>query len=75
MRWLHEPGTREAVQSFIHVEPMTTDQIAAMRDYLCRWIGSAECHDRLRDSAEKLATRGAIEAWVNAAAELGIDPI
>ena len=80
--WMHETSgaLRPAVEAFLLDEPMTEEQIAAMRAYLRQWIaGDWVCDrqelDRLRASVDGLTTRRAISDWIDFAVEEGIDPL
>jgi hypothetical protein len=70
---------RPAVEAYLHGEPMTFAQVAAMRAYLRQWIGApvwaGDGIDELRRSVDGLGSRFAIADWLNQAERLGIDPL
>lgn len=79
--WMHETSgvLRPAVEAYLLDQPMTDDQVAAMRAYLRQWI-AGDWHDdgaldRLRASIDGLTTRKAIHDWILAAVDEGIDPL
>jgi hypothetical protein len=59
---------------------MSGADLAVMRAYLKQWIkppvweGGAAV-DRLRAEVDNLATRAAVAEWLDAAEDLGIDPL
>ena len=79
--WMHETSgvLRPAVEAYLHDEPMTPRQIAAMRAYLRQWIAApgwrGEEVERLRGRIDFLVSRGAIDLWLADASEYGIDPL
>ena len=77
--WMHETSgvLRPAVEAYLHDEPMTDAQIAAMRAYLRRWIEAPHWAGAalLRRDVVGLTSRAAISAWLNRAERLGIDPL
>lgn len=68
---------RPAVEAYLHGEPLTPEQIAAMRAYLRQWIFAGwPCDvEELRAGIDGLTCRTAITAWLNRAEQLGIDPL
>jgi hypothetical protein len=79
--WMHETTgvLRPAVEAYLHHRQMTAAQIAAMRAYLRQWI-SAPCWRgddvaQLRERIDALTTMKTIAAWLDDAADLGIDPL
>lgn len=71
---------RPAVEAYLHGEPMTASQVAAMRAYLRQWIdaphwGGGDDLEELRNGIDALGSRFAIADWLNRAEQLGIDPL
>ena len=79
--WMHETSgaLRPAIVAYLSGRPMTADHVATMRAYLRQWIYAPAWRGagigELRERIEALTTRGAIEAWLDDAADLGIDPL
>jgi hypothetical protein len=79
--WMHETSgvLRPAVEAYLGDRPMTGEQIAAMRAYLRQWIFSSVWVGadiaKLRSRIDGLQSRAAIEAWLDEAEPLGIDPL
>jgi hypothetical protein len=77
--WMNETSgvLRPAVEAYLLGEPMSEEEIAAMRAYLRQWIagffgaGAADLAGRV----DKLTSRAAIEDWLDDATEIGIDPL
>jgi len=70
---------RPAVEAYLHGEPLTAAQVAAIRAYLRQWIGApvwrGEGVDELRAGIDGLGSRFAIADWLARAEQLGIDPL
>ena len=79
--WMHETTgvLRPAIEAYLRNEPMTDNQIVAMRAYLRQWIESAywrgEAVDQLRRDISGLTSRKEIHAWLDLADQIGIDPL
>jgi hypothetical protein len=83
--WQNETSgvLRPAVEAFLTGAKMTPEQIAAMRAYLRQWImapawdrcGGAAVLADLRGGIDALTSRDAIDAWLDHAEEIGIDPL
>lgn len=79
--WMHETSgvLRPAVEAYLGGEPMTPEHIAAMRAYLRQWIAAPAWIGphiaELRAAIDGLTDRAAIERWLDAAIEAGIDPL
>jgi hypothetical protein len=79
--WMHEASgvLRPAVEAYLHAEPLTDAQIAALRAYLRQWIASPKWRGpqigRLRADIDRLMSREAIEQWLDDALDEGIDPL
>jgi hypothetical protein len=80
--WMYETsGTlRPAVEAYLYNRPMTTGQITKMRQYLAQWINAPVWSDgpdidHLREGIDGLTTREAIRDWLDAAEDVGIDPL
>ncbi len=79
--WLHETSgvLRPAVEAYLRNEPMTAIQIAAMRAYLRQWVEASVWRGPgvgdLRKCVDTLTSRKAIDDWLHAALDLGIDPL
>jgi len=69
-----------AIEAYLQHRLMTDEQIAAMRAYLRQWImagdwlGGADI-DELRAGLDGLTSRAALDRWLDAALDLGIDPL
>jgi hypothetical protein len=79
--WMHETSgaLRPAITAYLEGEPLTDGQIAVIRHYLAQWI-YAPAFDgqgvgRLRDTLGGLKSRQAIQAWLDEALDMGIDPL
>jgi hypothetical protein len=72
---------RPAVEAYLKGEVLTPGHIAALRAYLRQWIDSPvwmsgdDEVDQLRCGIDALNSRAAIDLWLSAAAEIGIDPL
>jgi hypothetical protein len=79
--WMNETGgvVRPAVRAYLHGEPMTPAQVAAMRAYLIQWIAApgwaGPIIDTLRAEAGRIATRADIDRWLDRAGDQNIDPL
>lgn len=88
--WIYETSgvLRPVIRAYLNDDPMTGEQIAAMRAYLRQWIGAdvwdknpyARDCDRewlaeLRAEIDGLTSREAIKAWLEKASVGGIDPL
>jgi hypothetical protein len=78
--WMYETSgvLRPAVFAYIDREPMTPEQVAAMRAYLRQWIAAPAWIgrvDALRAAVDSLTSREAIEDWLDRAMAIGIDPL
>jgi len=79
--WMYETtgALRPAVEAYLNGEQMTGEQIAAMRAYLRQWIADTAwtgmAVTNLREAIDRLDSRGAINAWLELADQIGIDPL
>lgn len=79
--WMHETTgvLRPAVEAYLRNEPMSQEQIAAMRAYLRQWINAPDWSGptvhSLRATIDDLTSREAISEWLAAAAKEWIDPL
>jgi hypothetical protein len=79
--WMHETSgvLRPAIEAYLHNRPMTAEQIAAMRSYLCQWIAADAWMGpevgELRAGIDGLVSQTAIRQWLGKAEEAGIDPL
>lgn len=79
--WMHETTgvLRPAIEAYLRHEPMSSEQIAAMRAYLRQWINAAAWRgpaiDELRAWIDRLDSREAIRDWLSMANDLWIDPL
>ena len=79
--WMFETSgvLRPAVEAYLRHEPMTPEQIAAMRAYLRQWIAAPAWEgpvvNALRSSIDELHTRADLHNWLDQAFEEGIDPL
>jgi len=69
-----------AIEAYLNSEPMTPDQIAAMRAYLRQWVNApgwvgGVALDNLRAGVDQLTSVEMIRAWVALAEQIGIDPL
>lgn len=88
--WMHEQSgaLRRAIEAYLSCEPMTREQVGLIREYLRQWI-DAKCWDAnphiddagrdrlafLRRMIYNVTARTTIEAWLAAAADIGMDPL
>jgi hypothetical protein len=77
--WMNETSgvLRPATETYLRGEPMTTEQIAAMRAYLRQWIEAPtwEGADNLKHRVDDLTNQDAIHEWLSDAIAIGIDPL
>lgn len=79
--WMHETSgrLRPAVEAYLSGGAMTPEHVAAMRAYLRQWIAAPAWIGpdvtELRAAIDGLTDRAAIERWLDAAIESGIDPL
>jgi hypothetical protein len=79
--WMNETSgvLRPAIEAYLNGGAMTDEQIAAVRAYLRQWVAAdrqpSDALDRLRAGVNTLVTRKKIEAWLNDALALNIDPL
>lgn len=88
--WMYEISgvLRAAVGAYLNDEPMTAQDIAAMRAYLRQWIGApiwdqnphAGPQERvwlaqMRARVDGLTSRAAINRWIDEATDQGLDPL
>jgi hypothetical protein len=79
--WMYETSgaLRPAIVAYLNREPLTDEQIAAIRHYLAQWIYApgfdGQGVGRLRDTLGGLKSRQAIQAWLDEAMDIGIDPL
>jgi hypothetical protein len=70
---------RPAVNGYLNHQPMSGEQIAALRAYLRQWIAApwppAPGIKSLRAKVDTLQSREAIEDWMDEALAEGIDPL
>jgi len=88
--WMDETSgaLRPAVEAYLNHEPLTAAHIGALRAYLRQWIG-AEAWDlhphageedraqlaQMRARVDSLISRQAIDTWLDAAIDMGMDPL
>ena len=78
--WMDETSgvLRPAVESYLYGEPLSDQQIAALRVYLRQWIAAPWTGpgiERLRAKVDRLQSRAAISDWLDDALDEGIDPL
>jgi hypothetical protein len=80
--WMDETSgiLRPAVMNYLRGQALTEEQIRALRAYLRQWIESDvwvgdERVDRLRKAVDGLTSRKAIDEWMRASIDIGIDPL
>ena len=79
--WMNETSgvLAPAVMAYLEGIPMNPLEIAAMRAYFRQWVQGdfrgGEDLEALRRGVDAIATREDIDAWLDAALELGIDPL
>jgi hypothetical protein len=78
--WMDETSgvLRPAVESYLYGEPLSDQQIAALRAYLRQWIAApwqGPGIERLRGKVDRLQSREAINDWLDDALVEGLDPL
>lgn len=79
--WMNESSgvLRPAIEAYLKAEPMTGEQISAMRGYLRQWIAAdwfpTPELEALRLSVNWLYSPADIRKWLDAAMEEAIDPL
>jgi hypothetical protein len=79
--WMHETSgvLRAAVEAYLNQEPLTEDQVSAMRAYFRQWImadwAPGRLVDELRSAVDGITSRAAITVWLAEAERAGIDPL
>jgi len=78
--WMNETSgvLRPAVEAYLRREPMTPNQIAAMRAYLRQWMQAdwaGPMIDPLRSKIEEITTQANINEWMKMALRENIDPL
>jgi hypothetical protein len=80
--WQYETSglLRPAVERYLNGEPLGQFHLGILAGYLCRWIqaegwGNGPEVEALRAQAATIRTREDIERWIDAALEIGIDPL
>ena len=79
--WMHETSgaLRHAIVAYLKGEPLNDEQIGVIRHYLAQWIYApgfdGQGVGRLRDTIGGLKSRQAINAWLDEALDVGIDPL
>jgi hypothetical protein len=70
---------RPAVEAYLHGGEMTSTELMALQAYLKRSITTpnwqGEVVEGLRERVEDLDTRKKLEAWLDDALDIGIDPL
>jgi hypothetical protein len=78
--WMNETSgvLKPAVEAYLRGQPLSDEQIAALRAYLRQWIAGGFLDDaveELRADIDGLTTREAINRWLHKALAVGIDPL
>jgi hypothetical protein len=79
--WMHETtgGLRVAVGNYLNRKVLSDEEIAMLRAYLKQWImaevGADDDVKKLRDTVDDIGSRSAIDRWLYAADQCGIDPL
>jgi hypothetical protein len=80
--WVYETSgvLRPAVKAYLARDEMTPQEIAAMRAYLRQWIEKGAWArdgvvEELKRDVDGLTSRLAIQAWLDKALDVGIDPL
>lgn len=78
--WMDETSgvLRPAVEAYLRGEPLSDEQIAALRAYLRQWIAAPWIGpgiESLRAKVDRLQSREAIDNWLDDASVEGIDPL
>lgn len=79
--WMYETSgvLRPAVYAYLLDDPLTPEQVAAIRAYLRQWIAAPAWAgpevQALRAGIDGLQGRREITAWLARAMEAGIDPL
>lgn len=78
--WMYESTgvLRPVIEKYLGRETLTRSDIGVMRAYLRQWINGPWLGDdieALRAAISELSTREQIDAWLDQALDLGIDPL
>jgi hypothetical protein len=80
--WMHETSgvLRPAVEAYLNGEPLSPSDVRILRAYLFQWVQSpvwapSGILEALRLRVAAIADEGELRACVNAAVELGLDPL
>lgn len=79
--WLRETTgiLRPVIERYLAGDSLSERDCATMRAYLRQWINAPVWRgpeiEHLRDAIDGLTSRAAISAWLDAAEEIGIDPL
>lgn len=79
--WMHETSgvLRPVIKDYLDGNDLSPQQCSTMRAYLRQWIAAPVWQgafiDELRRSVNALTSRDAIEVWLDAAEQVGIDPL
>jgi hypothetical protein len=79
--WMNETSgvLKPAVEAYLKHQPMSREQIAALRAYLRQWMdgdwADTPAVAALRADVDQLTTRAAIDAWMERALDEAIDPL
>ena len=78
--WMNETSgvLKPAVERYLRDEPLSANDIAALRAYLRQWIMKGDFRgpeiQGLRDMIDSLTSREQIHLWTERALDAGIDP-
>ena len=78
--WMNETGDvlQPAVWAFFADEPLSEEQIAALRAYIRQWIAASGFFgpevEALRGRVDGLTSVEALKAWWHDAVDAGVDP-
>ena len=79
--WMNETSgvLRPAIEAYLCGDLLYEHQVAAIRAYFRQWIAAdwrgGEALEELRADLDGLTSRAAIDAWLDKAEPLGIDPL
>ena len=80
--WMNEQSgvLRPVVEKYLRGEPLTDAEVSLMRAYCLQWIELGDWRggpefDALSDRLASVRSQAQLEAWLDKAIDLGIDPL